>query len=92
MLLFSFLGRLFDFVLGPFLRASSLVPYTDRLRELIAADVDDLRRYGAYYASTAYGQLAGQTVVGVLSGGNLDLRELGAILAAGDPAGAGQQA
>jgi hypothetical protein len=25
-------------------------------------------------------------VVGVLSGGNLDLRELGAILAAGDPA------
>jgi threonine dehydratase len=52
---------------------------------------------GAGAASTAAAwqlreQLAGQTVVGVLSGGNLDLRELGAILAADDPAGAGRPA
>jgi threonine dehydratase len=51
---------------------------------------------GAGAASTAAAwrlrdQLAGKTVVGVLSGGNLDLRELGRILAKeGDPADDGQ--
>jgi threonine dehydratase len=44
---------------------------------------------GAGAASTAAAwrlrdQLAGKTVVGILSGGNLDLRELGRILAADD--------
>jgi hypothetical protein len=61
MLLFALLGRLFDLLTRPFLRGNSLVPYTERLRELIAADVDDLRNYGAYYASTPYGVLAAQT-------------------------------
>jgi threonine dehydratase len=47
---------------------------------------------GAGAASTAAalrmrGQLAGKTVVGILSGGNLDLRELGAILEEGTTGG-----
>ncbi len=60
MILFYFLERVWALITLPFARRNSLVPYTDRLRELIAADVDDLRRYGAYYPATEYGDLAGR--------------------------------
>jgi len=60
-ILWYLISRLFALLSHPFRRGNSFVPYTDRLRELIAADVDDLRRYGGYYPSTDFGALALQT-------------------------------
>jgi hypothetical protein len=60
-ILWYLVSRLFALITGPFIRGNSLVPYTDRLRALIASDVDDLRHYGSYYTSTEYGALALRT-------------------------------
>jgi hypothetical protein len=59
--LWYLVSRLWALLKRPFERRNTVVPYTDRLRELIASDVDDLGRYGAYYPSTEYGALASKT-------------------------------